>query len=73
MKSLSYALLVLEYNKFIMETENYLRVLLIVLAVCVLCALVYQITQERKRRMMLPIGFTALPFVALERDVAGNC
>lgn len=51
-----------------MRSETYLRLVLIVLAVCVLSALVYQIAQERKRRTRLAIGFTARPFVALETD-----
>jgi hypothetical protein len=42
---------------------------MIVLALCVLCALVYQITQERRRQMKRSIGFTAAPFVALEADL----
>ena len=51
-----------------MKSETYLRLVLIVLAVCVLFTLVYQVAQERKRRMKSPIGFTATPFVALEAD-----
>jgi len=50
----------------IMKTESYLRLILILFAVCVLSALVYQIAQERKRLTRRAIGFTARPFVALE-------
>ena len=49
-----------------MKSETYLRLVLIALAVCVLYALVYQITQDRKHRMKSLIGFTAAPFTTLE-------
>ncbi len=57
-----------------MKSDTYLRLVLIVLAVCVLCALVYQITQDRKPRMKSLIGFTAAPFTTLEgnQDKVGS-
>lgn len=54
-----------------MKSEIYLRLALIVLALCILWALVYQITQDRKRRMKSAIGFTAAPFATLEGNQDG--